>query len=245
LAQNIAEFVGQSTGVPVLIFSMEMPAEQLAMRSFSAAWRVSIDDIINGRAAINDGFTDAGRRLRSLPLIVDDTPALKPLELRARARRLKARHGCSLIVVDHLSLMQHKAENRTQEVGAISRSLKALAKELQVPVLALCQLNRGVESREDKRPRMSDLRESGEIEQDADAVLFVYRDEYYHGEKSPHQGIAEIIISKQRNGRAGVSIDLSYFGEFCRFENYAGPSRGERMQSNVTEIKPKRRGFSA
>jgi replicative DNA helicase len=242
-AQNVAEFVAKLTGVPVLMFSMEMPAEQLAMRSFAAAWRVPIDDIVNGRAPIDDHFSEAGAKLRSLPVIVDDTPALTPLELRARARRLQARHGCSLIVVDHLSLMRAKAENRTQEVGVISRSLKALAKELRVPVMALCQLNRGVEARVDKRPVLSDLRESGEIEQDADAVLFVYRDEYYHGDKSPHQGIAEIIIGKQRNGRAGVSVDLTYEGPFCRFANYAGPPR-EQREPRQSEKKAPRRGFS-
>jgi replicative DNA helicase len=175
--------------------------------------------------------------------MIDDTPALRPIELRARARRLKARHGCSMIVVDHLSLMREKAENRTQEVGAISRSLKALAKELQVPVMALCQLNRGVENRSDQRPRLSDLRESGEIEQDADTVMFVYRDEYYRPD-SPHQGIAEVIIAKQRQGRAGVSVELTFHGEYCRFDNYAGPKRHEREPQKVEPIR-RGRGFSA
>jgi replicative DNA helicase len=242
LAQNIAEFVGKSSGQPVFVFSMEMTAEQMVQRSFASTARVPLNDIIEGRIPIDDEFSQIGARVRSVPMHIDDTPALRPIDLRARARRLKAKYGCSLIVVDHLSLMREKAENRTQEVGAISRSLKALAKELKVPVLVLCQLNRGVENRAEQKPRLSDLRESGEIEQDADTVMFVFRDEYYRPD-SAHKGIAEIIIAKQRQGKAGVSVDLTFHGEFCRFDNYAGPAREQRMPCQP-EKKAPRRGFS-
>jgi replicative DNA helicase len=156
---------------------------------------------------------------------VDETPALTPTEVRARARRLKREHGLGLIVVDYLQLMQvpGSSENRTNEISEISRSLKALAMELKVPVVALSQLNRSVDSRQDKRPMMSDLRESGAIEQDADLILFIYRDEVYNPD-SPRKGIAEIIIAKQRNGPVG-KIDLTFIGKYTRFENYAGGDR--------------------
>jgi replicative DNA helicase len=158
------------------------------------------------------------------PLYIDETGALAPLELRARARRLKARHNIQLIVVDYLQLMQvpGSKENRTNEISEISRSLKGLAKELSVPVIALSQLNRGVEQRDNKRPRMADLRESGSIEQDADVIVFIYRDEVYNKE-SPDKGIAEIIIGKQRNGPIGT-VKTAFLGQYTRFDNLADPS---------------------
>jgi replicative DNA helicase len=159
--------------------------------------------------------------VREAPLFIDETGALSPLELRARARRMKQRHDIQLIIVDYIQLMQvpGSKENRTNEISEISRSLKALAKELAVPVIALSQLNRGVEQRDNKRPRMSDLRESGGIEQDADLVAFIYRDEVYNKE-SPDKGIAEIIITKQRNGPLGT-VRTAFLGQFTRFENLA------------------------
>jgi replicative DNA helicase len=166
-------------------------------------------------------LTSAVSLLDSAPLFIDDTPALSPSEMRARARRLKREHDLGLIVIDYLQLMQvpGSKENRTNEISEISRNLKALAKELEVPVVALSQLNRGLEQRTDKRPVMSDLRESGAIEQDADVIIFIYRDEVYN-EDSPQKGIAEIIIGKQRNGPIGSRF-LTFRGQFTRFENYA------------------------
>jgi len=160
----------------------------------------------------------------SAPIFIDDTPALSPIELRARARRLKREHNLGMIIIDYLQLMQvsHTRENRATEISEISRNLKALAKELEVPVVALSQLNRSLESRTDRRPVMSDLRESGAIEQDADLILFVYRDEVYN-EDSPQKGQAEIIIGKQRNGPIG-KCTLTFSGQFTRFENFAADS---------------------
>jgi len=159
--------------------------------------------------------------LADAPLFIDDSPALSPTELRARARRLKREHGLGLIVIDYLQLMQvpGSAENRTTEISEISRGLKALAKELNVPVVALSQLNRSLEQRPNKRPVMSDLRESGAIEQDADLIVFIYRDEVYN-EDTTDQGIAEIIIGKQRNGPIGT-VRLTFLGQYTRFENFA------------------------
>jgi replicative DNA helicase len=159
--------------------------------------------------------------LREAPLYIDETGAMSPLDVRARARRVKARHGLGLIVVDYIQLMQVPGtkDNRTNEIAEISRSLKALGKELEVPVIALSQLNRGVEQRDNKRPRMSDLRESGGIEQDADLVLFIYRDEVYNKD-SPDKGVAEILIAKQRNGPLGV-VKTAFLGEYTRFDNLA------------------------
>ena len=163
-------------------------------------------------------------------LFIDDTPALTPTELRARTRRLKREHGIDLVVVDYLQLMQVSggSENRATEISEISRSLKALAKELNVPVIALSQLNRSVEQRPDKRPVMSDLRESGSIEQDADVILFIYRDEVYNAE-SPDKGVAELLIRKQRNGPIGM-VKLAFLGQYTRFENLAFDQYGNEFE---------------
>jgi replicative DNA helicase len=223
LAMNFAENAAIRHKVPVAIFSMEMPGEQLALRMMSSLGRIDQHKIRTGKLDDDDWprLTSAVSLLDSAPLFIDDTPALSPTEMRARARRLKREHDIGMIVIDYLQLMQVPGtrENRTTEISEISRNLKALAKELAVPVVALSQLNRGLEQRTDKRPVMSDLRESGAIEQDADLILFIYRDEVYH-EDSPHKGIAEIIIGKQRNGPIGTR-HLTFRGQFTRFENYA------------------------
>jgi replicative DNA helicase len=223
LAMNFAENAAIRHQVPVAIFSMEMPGEQLALRMMSSLGHIDQHKIRTGKLEDDDWprLTSAVSLLDAAPLFIDDTPALSPTEMRARARRLKREHNIGMIVVDYLQLMQVPGtrENRTTEISEISRNLKALAKELNVPVVALSQLNRGLEQRTDKRPVMSDLRESGAIEQDADLILFIYRDEVYH-EDSPHKGIAEIIIGKQRNGPIGTR-HLTFRGQFTRFENYA------------------------
>lgn len=220
LALNIAEYAAVAKGTPALVFSMEMSTSQLAMRLISSAGRVNAQRIRTGQLEDEDWgrVTDAIRKLKSSKIFIDDTPALSPEEVRSRARRKKREENIGLIVIDYLQLMQVPGtkETRANEISEISRSLKALAKELNVPVIALSQLNRGVEQRQDKRPVMSDLRESGGIEQDADVIIFIYRDEYYN-EDSPDKGLAEIIIGKQRNGPTGM-VKLKFFGEFCRFD---------------------------
>ncbi len=222
-AMNMAEHAALSGDKPVLAFSMEMPNESLAMRMLSSLGRIDQHRLRTGNLAdedwsrINSGMT----MLSQAKLFIDDAPALSPAEVRARARRVVKEHGqLGLIVVDYLQLMQvpGMSNNRTLEVSEISRSLKALAKELDVPVIALSQLNRGLEQRADKRPVMSDLRESGSIEQDADLIVFIYRDEVYN-EDSPDKGSAEIIISKQRNGPIG-KVRLTFLGKYTRFENF-------------------------
>ncbi len=228
-AMNIAEHAAIKSRVPVAVFSMEMPGEQLVMRMLSSLGRIDQHRVRTGRLNDEDWprLTSAMSILSEAPLFIDDTPALNPTELRARARRIKRDHGLGLIVIDYLQLMQVPGtkENRTNEISEISRSLKALAKELQVPVVALSQLNRGLEQRPNKRPVMSDLRESGAIEQDADLITFIYRDEVYH-EDSPDKGIAEIIIGKQRNGPIGT-VRLTFLGPYTRFENYIQDSYSE------------------
>ena len=225
LALNIAEHVGIDYGLPVAVYSMEMSGEQVAMRMLGSIARVSQHKIRTGRVEENDwANVTAGRgKLQNANLYIDESGALNPLELRARARRLYRQCGkLGLIVVDYLQLMSASRavnENRTTELSEISRSLKALAKELHVPIVALSQLNRGVESRTDRRPLMSDLRESGAIEQDADLILFIYRDEVYNSD-SPDKGKAEIIIGKQRNGPIG-KVELAFRGEYTRFDNLA------------------------
>jgi replicative DNA helicase len=222
-AVNIAETAAISGGIPVAVFSMEMPGEQLAMRMLSSLGRIDQTRMRNGRLEDEDWprLTSAVSIFQDKRLYVDDTPALTPAELRARCRRISREHGLGLVVVDYLQLMQvpGTTENRATEIAEISRSLKAMAKELRVPVIALSQLNRSLESRTDKRPVMSDLRESGAIEQDADLILFIYRDEVYN-EESPDKGIAEIIIAKQRNGPIGF-VKLAFLGKYTRFENLA------------------------
>lgn len=223
LAQNIAECCALDQDKWALTFSMEMPGEQLALRTMSSRGRVPLQALRSGRMEPQhwDRVSANGLRLRQAKLMIDETPALSPSELRARARRVAARNPLGLIVVDYVQLMQipGNKENRTNEVAEISRSLKALAKELRVPVIALSQLNRGVEARENKRPRMADLRESGGLEQDADLILFIYRDEVYHPDSSA-VGTAEIIIGKQRNGPLGM-VRTAFSGEYCRFDNLA------------------------
>ncbi|OGT30743.1 MAG: replicative DNA helicase [Gammaproteobacteria bacterium RIFCSPHIGHO2_12_FULL_35_23] len=222
-AMNIAEHAALKGDKPVLVFSMEMPAEALAMRMLSSLGRIDQHRLRTGHLTDDDWsrINSAMSMLSQASLYIDDAAALSPAEIRARARRLAKEHGqLGLILIDYLQLMQipGRSENRTVEVSEISRSLKALAKELNVPVIALSQLNRGLEQRSDKRPVMSDLRESGSIEQDADLIAFIYRDEVYN-EDSPNKGTAEIIIAKQRNGPIG-RITLTFLGQFTRFENY-------------------------
>jgi replicative DNA helicase len=223
-AMNIAENAVIKSRVPTVIFSMEMSGEQLAMRMFSSLGRIDQSKVRSGKLDDDDWprLTSAVSLLADdeTQLFIDDTPALSPNELRARARRIKREHGLGLIIIDYLQLMQVNGtkENRTNEISEISRSLKALAKELEVPVVALSQLNRSLEQRPNKRPVMSDLRESGAIEQDADVIAFIYRDEVYN-EDSPDKGIAEIIIGKQRNGPIGTTR-LTFIGQYTRFENY-------------------------
>lgn len=222
---NMAENAALSSKKPVLVFSMEMPADSLAMRMISSLGRIDQHRVRTGKLQDEDWprVTSAVHMLSEAPLFIDDTPGLSPAEMRARARRIAKEHGqVGLIVIDYLQLMQvpgFKVENRTAEISEISRSLKALAKELEVPVVALSQLNRGLEQRSDKRPVMSDLRESGAIEQDADLIAFIYRDEVYH-EDSPDKGTAEIIIAKQRNGPIG-KVRLTFLGKYTRFEDMA------------------------
>ena len=223
-AMNIAEHAALTCDKPTLVFSLEMPADSLALRMLSSLGRIDQHVVRTGKLRDNDWprITSAVSMLSEAKLFVDDTPALTPGELRARARRIAREHeGIGLIVVDYLQLMttSRAGENRSTEISAISRSLKALAKELNVPVVALSQLNRSLETRPDKRPVMSDLRESGAIEQDADLIGFIYRDEVYN-EESPRKGIAEIIIAKHRNGPIG-KIHLTFLGKYTRFENFS------------------------
>ncbi|HSA90593.1 MAG TPA: replicative DNA helicase [Burkholderiales bacterium] len=224
-ALNIAEHVAlhPSVGLPVAIFSMEMSASQLAMRMLSSMARVDQTKLRTGRLDNEEwaNLTDAIGKLNEARIHVDETAALNALELRARARRMKREYGkLGLVVVDYLQLMSasSQGENRATEISEISRSLKALAKELDVPVIALSQLSRAVEQRNDRRPLMSDLRESGAIEQDADVILFIFREEVYAPEKEEARGRAEVIIGKQRNGPIGT-IALTFMGQFTRFAN--------------------------
>ncbi|MBA2654600.1 MAG: replicative DNA helicase [Gammaproteobacteria bacterium] len=229
-AMNIAENAAIKNQSPVLVFSLEMPGEQLVLRMMSSLGRIDQHRVRNGKLHDEDWprITSAVSVLSDAPMYIDDTPALSPSEVRARARRLVREKGSiGLIVIDYLQLMSVPGykENRTNEISEISRSLKALAKELHVPVIALSQLNRSLEQRQDRRPVMSDLRESGAIEQDADLIAFIYRDEVYN-EDSPDKGKAEIIISKQRNGPIG-KVHLTFLGQYTVFENYASPQYHE------------------
>ena len=223
---NIAENVALELNKPVAVFSMEMSGAQLAMRMLGSVGKLDQHRVRTGRLDDEDWpkLTHALGKLNEAPIFIDETAALNALELRARSRRLYRQYGeLGLIVVDYLQLMSSSSpgENRATEISEISRALKGLAKELKVPVIALSQLNRSLEQRPNKRPVMSDLRESGAIEQDADVILFIYRDEVYNPD-SPDKGIAEIIIGKQRNGPIG-KVDLTFLGEYTRFENYARP----------------------
>ena len=229
LALNMAEYAAIRSKKAVAVFSMEMSASQLALRLISSNGRVNATRLRTGQLEDEDWsrVTSAIRMLREARIFIDDTPALSPEVLRSKARRLKREHDLGLIVIDYLQLMAvpGNQENRATEISEISRSLKALAKELNVPVIALSQLNRSLETRTDKRPVMADLRESGAIEQDADVIVFIYRDEYYNKENSPDKGLAEVIIGKQRNGPTG-SIKLKFFGEYTRFDNLSHDSVG-------------------
>jgi len=226
-AMNIAEHVALTQDEPVAVFSMEMPGSQLAMRMIASLGRVELQKLRTGQLEDADWpriTSSISLLTQKSNLFVDDTPALNSAELRARARRLKREHGLSMIVIDYLQLMQGNGrgssmESRASEISEISRNLKALAKELNVPVVALSQLNRSLEQRTDKRPVMSDLRESGAIEQDADVIVFIYRDEVYDPE-SKAKGSAEILIRKQRNGPIG-SVRLTFLGQYTRFENFS------------------------
>ncbi len=225
-AINIAEHAAIKDELPVAVFSMEMPGEQLAMRLMSSLGRIDQHKIRTGKLGDDDWprLTSAVEILSNAKLFIDDTPALSPGEVRTRCRRIAREHGLGLVVIDYLQLMQvhGNIENRATEISEISRSLKALAKELNVPVVALSQLNRSLEQRPNKRPVMSDLRESGAIEQDADVIIFIYRDEVYD-EDTEDKGIAEIIIGKQRNGPIGTT-KLTFLGQYTRFENFAPDS---------------------
>jgi replicative DNA helicase len=222
---NIGEHVAIDSGLPVAVFSMEMGGSQLVMRMLGSVGRLDQQRLRSGRLLEDDWprLTYALGKLNDAPMFIDETPALNALELRARSRRLHRQCGkLGLIIIDYLQLMSSvtSGENRATEISEISRSLKALAKELNVPIIALSQLNRSLEQRPNKRPVMSDLRESGAIEQDADVILFIYRDEVYNPD-SPDKGTAEIIIGKQRNGPIG-STRLTFLAEHTRFENYSG-----------------------
>jgi len=242
----------KNMGAKAVFFSLEMSADQLATRILAEQARISSEDLRMGRISAQDfdRLSDAAARLHTLPLFIDDTPALTIANLRTRARRLNRKHGIGLIVVDYLQLLQgtsKSGDNRVQEISEISRGLKTLAKELNVPVLALSQLSRAVESREDKRPQLADLRESGSIEQDADIVLFLFREEYYVNAREPKRpvegddikifddhakwaaeldrvaGLSELIVAKQRHGATG-KVRLQFEAKFTKFSDLADDS---------------------
>jgi replicative DNA helicase len=227
----MAEHAALKEGIraSVAIFSLEMPAEQILTRMLASVGSVHLGNIRSGKLSEDDWprITGATKQLQDAKIFIDDTAALTPTELRARARRIKREHGLDLIVVDYLQLMSVPGtkENRATEISEISRGLKALAKELHIPVIALSQLNRGVEQRENKVPVMSDLRESGAIEQDADIILLIYREEVYD-KSTTKVGIAEIHIAKHRNGEIGM-FNLTFQGKYSRFANYAPDSYAE------------------
>ena len=226
-ALNIAEHVAVQEGLPVAVFSMEMGASQLALRVVGSLGRIDQQHLRTGRLRDDEWerLPEAASKLAEAPMFIDETPGLNPAELRARARRLARQYGgtLGLIVIDYLQLMSGSSnscdENRATVLGEISRGMKALAKELQCPVIALSQLNRSVETRPDKRPMMSDLRESGAIEQDADVIMFIYRDDYYNKD-SKEPGVAEIILAKQRNGPVGT-VKMTFLRPLTRFDNLA------------------------
>jgi replicative DNA helicase len=225
LALNIARNAAVDGNIPVAVFSLEMSKEQLSLRMLCSEARIDSSRLRGGFFSMEDWhrLTDAAGILSESPIYIDDSPSLSAMEIRAKARRLKMDKNIGLIIIDYLQLMQGRssAERRDLEISEISRGLKALAKELELPVMALSQLNRMLEQRTDKRPRLSDLRESGALEQDADVVAFIYRDEVYNKEDdNPNRGTAEIILSKQRNGPTG-DVFLSFQKSFTRFENLA------------------------
>lgn len=229
---NIAQHVAIGKNVPVALFSLEMSKEQLVLRMLCSEARVDAHRVRGGFLGETDWpkLTRAAGTLSEAPIFIDDTPALSVLEMRAKTRRIMAEHTLGLVIVDYLQLMRGRGysgrgrggmESREQEISDISRSLKALAKELHIPVIALSQLNRRVEERQNKRPQLADLRESGAIEQDADVIAFIYRDEVYdRSEDNQHKGIAEVIIGKQRNGPVG-DVKLAFVDKYASFENLA------------------------
>jgi replicative DNA helicase len=224
LALNIAKNSAVDTNIPVAIFSLEMSKEQLSFRMLSSEARIDSSRLRRGFITQDDWIkiTDAAGSLSQAPIFIDDSPNITVLEIRAKSRRLKMENNIGLIIIDYLQLMKGRAsaERRDLEISEISRSLKALAKELDIPVLALSQLNRKLEERSDKRPQLADLRESGALEQDADVVAFIYRDELYNkDENNPNKGKAEIILAKQRNGPTGIAM-LTFLDTYTRFENY-------------------------
>jgi replicative DNA helicase len=229
-AMNMVEHAVLSQSKPILVFSMEMPSDSLIIRMLSSIGRIDQTRLRNGKLEQEDWpkLSAAVTKLKDVPLYIDDTAALTPTEVRSRARRIAREHGgLGMIMVDYMQLMQvaGSSDGRTAEISEISRSLKAIAKEFKVPMVALSQLNRSLEQRPNKRPVNSDLRESGAIEQDADLIMFIYRDEVYH-EESEDKGIAEIIIGKQRNGPIGI-CRLAFIGQYTRFENLAHGARDE------------------
>jgi replicative DNA helicase len=230
-AMNLCENAAMASDKPVLIFSLEMPSDQIMMRMLASLSRVDQTKIRTGQLEDEDWAkisASMGLLMEKKNMYIDDSSGLTPTEVRSRARRIAREHGgLSMIMVDYLQLMRVPSltENRTLEIAEISRSLKALAKELNVPVVALSQLNRSLEQRADKRPVNSDLRESGSIEQDADLIMFIYRDEVYNPD-SPMKGTAEIVLGKQRNGPIG-SVRLVFNGQYSRFDDYAGPAFDE------------------
>ncbi len=234
-SMNLVEYAAINQNLPVAVFSMEMPGSQLAARLLASLSRVNSSKLRTGQLDSEDWpkLTSAVGILQDKNIYIDDTPALSPLEVRTRARRLAAEHehGLGMIMLDYLQLMRGNdtggGENRTLEISNITRSLKGLAKELDCPIIVLSQLNRSLEQRPNKRPVMSDLRESGAIEQDADVIMFIYRHEVYEPE-TDQKGLAEIIIGKQRNGPIGT-VRLAWLGEFTRFENYANPNFSDEM----------------
>ena len=227
---NVAEHVGVEQKVPVLVFSLEMSSESLVENMLCSRAQVNAHRLKRGMLGPN-AWTRLGEvagDLGDAPIYIDSSPGMNALEIRAKARRLKAQQGLGLVVIDYLQLLElggssrSRPENRQQEISSISRGLKSLARELDIPIIAISQLNRSVEQRqkEDFRPRMSDLRESGAIEQDADVIMFLYRDEYYHRDREESKGLAEVIVAKQRSGPTGT-VDLNFTGEYMRFRNLA------------------------
>jgi len=231
LALNIVENAAINNNIPCALFSLEMAREQLVLRMLCSHARVSAQNVRTGFISEKHDFpklVNAAGKLSSAPIFIDDSPSLSALEMRAKARRLVATSGVGLIVIDYLQLMRasgRRAENRQQEISEMSRSLKALARELNVPIIVLSQLNREAEARPDHRPRLSDLRESGAIEQDADVVLLLFREEYYEPDNEEVKGGAEVIVAKQRNGPVG-NIKLTFIEECTHFENYSGREFG-------------------
>ena len=227
-ALNIAQYAAMKADVPVAVFSLEMSKEQLATRLIAMDSMVDSQSIRTGQLLDTDWdkIMESTYRVGEMEMYIDDTPGINIAELRSKCRKLKQTKNIGLIVIDYLQLMNAggRSESRQQEISTISRSLKKLARELDVPVVALSQLNRAVDSRDDHKPVMSDLRESGAIEQDADVIMFIYRDDYYNKEDSPKPGIADIIVAKQRNGSTGP-VELTWIGKYTKFANKLGPQK--------------------